>query len=204
MIFLIVEKAILHAIGFELVAFTTRVMPCRSKITSAPANVLPVPQTSVEDCSKPNIGSQYRHRLGKQATDWRVLIERSAGVAIDELRMVLEGVIEKSRWYFLRLSRRCQAASDITGSPCLRERDFLLCWATDIFAPKPSVNSTPKIPSFLICRTPSQVSRSLTQEILQLHRVPDVSRAVLEVDLVVACSEDNVDLTWKGCCFVRR
>ena len=116
MIFLIVEKAILHAIGFELVAFTTGVMPCRSKITSAPANVLPVLQTSVEDCSKPNIGSQYRHRLGKQATDWRVLVERSAGVAIDELRMVLEGVIQKSRWYFLRLSRRCQAASDITGS----------------------------------------------------------------------------------------
>src|SRR5439155_23908299 len=37
LIFLTVEKAILHAIGFELVAFTTRVMPCRSKITSAPA-----------------------------------------------------------------------------------------------------------------------------------------------------------------------
>jgi hypothetical protein len=54
LIFLTVEKAILHAIGFELVAFTTRVMPCRSKITSAPANVLPVPQTSVGDWSKPN------------------------------------------------------------------------------------------------------------------------------------------------------
>src|SRR6476646_9885162 len=63
LIFLTVEKAILHAIGFEFVALTTRVMPCRNRITSAPANVLPVPQTLVGDCSKPS-----RLRLPTQAS----------------------------------------------------------------------------------------------------------------------------------------